>query len=82
MYSGYNHYNRQRSAVGTTIIDPNNAWFAQEPHWPLIEDLIGGTYQMRSRHRKYLPQELISYFNVLLADIISLTDSIHTFSHQ
>ena len=57
MYSGYNHYNRQKSAVGTTIIDPNNAWFAQEPHWPLIEDLIGGTYQMRSRHRKYLPQE-------------------------
>jgi hypothetical protein len=57
MYSGYNHYNRQRSAVGTTIIDPNNAWFAQEPHWPLIEDLIGGTYQMRSRHRKYLAQE-------------------------
>ena len=56
MYSGYNHYNEQKSAVGTTIIDPNNAWFAQEPHWPLIEDLIGGTYQMRSRHRKYLPQ--------------------------
>jgi hypothetical protein len=26
-------------------------------HWPLIEDLIGGTTVMRKRHRKYLPQE-------------------------
>ena len=28
-----------------------------EPHWPLIEDLLVGTYQMRARHRRYLPQE-------------------------
>jgi hypothetical protein len=28
-----------------------------EPHWGLIEDLLGGTYQMRKRHRRYLPQE-------------------------
>ncbi len=29
----------------------------QEPHWGLIEDLLGGTYEVRRRHRRYLPQE-------------------------
>jgi len=29
----------------------------QEPHWGLIEDLVGGTYEVRRRHRRYLPQE-------------------------
>ena len=58
MYSGYSHYNRQTAGGrGTEINDPNNTWFQQEPHWILIEDLLGGTYQMRSRHRKYLMQE-------------------------
>ena len=58
MYSGYSHYNRQTAGSrGTDINDPNNTWFQQEPHWILIEDLLGGTYQMRSRHRKYLMQE-------------------------
>ena len=58
MYSGYSHYNRQTAANrGTEINDPNNTWFQQEPHWILIEDLLGGTYQMRSKHRKYLMQE-------------------------
>jgi hypothetical protein len=33
------------------------AWFAQEAHWILIEDLMGGTYSMRKKHRRYLPQE-------------------------
>jgi hypothetical protein len=33
------------------------AWFAQEAHWVLIEDLMGGTYGMRKKHRRYLPQE-------------------------
>jgi len=28
-----------------------------EPHWILIENLMGGTYEMRSKHRRYLPQE-------------------------
>ena len=28
-----------------------------EEHWQLIEDLMGGTRQMRKRHRNYLPQE-------------------------
>ena len=58
MYSGYSHYNRQTAGSrGTEINDPNNTWFQQEPHWILIEDLLGGTYQMRSKHRKYLMQE-------------------------
>ena len=57
MYSGYNHYNRQTNKQGNDIDDPNNTWFAQEPHWTLIEDLLGGTFQMRSKHRKYLMQE-------------------------
>jgi hypothetical protein len=58
VYSGYNHYNRQTAGSrGTEINDPNNTWFQQEPHWILIEDLLGGTYQMRSKHRKYLMQE-------------------------
>jgi hypothetical protein len=30
---------------------------AQEAHWILIEDLMGGTYGMRKKHRRYLPQE-------------------------
>ena len=28
-----------------------------EPHWILIEDLMNGTYGMRKKHRRYLPQE-------------------------
>jgi hypothetical protein len=28
-----------------------------EPHWVLIEDLMGGTYGIRRKHRRYLPQE-------------------------
>ena len=27
------------------------------PHWGLIEDLVQGTFKIRSEHRKYLPQE-------------------------
>ena len=57
MYSGYNHYNRQTATSGTEINDPNSNWYQQEPHWMLIEDLLGGTYQMRAKHRKYLMQE-------------------------
>jgi hypothetical protein len=57
MYSGYNYYNRETNSQGKEINDPNAVWFQQEPHWMLIEDLLGGTYQMRKRHRRYLPQE-------------------------
>ena len=57
MYSGYNYYNRETNSEAREINDPNSIWFQQEPHWMLIEDLLGGTYQMRKRHRRYLPQE-------------------------
>jgi hypothetical protein len=58
MYSGYGAYDRplaKRQAV--QVSDPNTSWYAQEAHWILIEDLMGGTYGMRKKHRRYLPQE-------------------------
>ena len=58
MYTGYNFYDRplaQRTV--SKVQDPNTAWYAQEPHWILIEDLLQGTYGMRRKHRRYLPQE-------------------------
>ena len=58
MYSGYNFYDRpQAQRAVTKVNDPNTAWYAQEPHWVLIEDLVSGTYGMRRKHRRYLPQE-------------------------
>jgi len=58
VYSGYSHYDRQSFAKVSQVNDPNSAWVNQEPHWMLIEDLMGGTYQVRRRHRRYLPQEV------------------------
>lgn len=58
MYSGFNFYDRplaQRTV--SRVNDPNTSWYAQEPHWLLIEDLLQGTYGMRKKHRRYLPQE-------------------------
>lgn len=58
MFTGYNAYDRpiaQRRV--TRVQDANAAWYAQEPHWILIEDLLQGTYGMRRKHRRYLPQE-------------------------
>ena len=55
-YSSYNQRPLQQRTV-TRVQDPSQAWFAQEEYWLLIEDLMGGTAQMRKRHRKYLPQE-------------------------
>jgi hypothetical protein len=58
MYSGYNYNTKtSRNNRGTEINDPNNSWFNQEAHWILIEDLLGGSFEMRSKHRRYLPQE-------------------------
>ncbi|AGH57668.1 portal protein [Cyanophage KBS-S-2A] len=58
MYTGYSFYDRpQAQRAVTKVNDPNTAWYAQEPHWILIEDLISGTYGMRKKHRRYLPQE-------------------------
>ena len=57
MYSGYNYYNREKTGATSEINDPTTAWYAQEPHWILIEDLLGGTFNIRKKHRRYLPQE-------------------------
>ena len=57
MYSGYNFYKREQAGATADISDPNAAWQNMEPHWALIEDLMGGSYEMRRKHRRYLPQE-------------------------
>jgi hypothetical protein len=58
MYSGYNFYDRPTAdRKQTQVNDPNGPWYAQEAHWILIEDLMSGTYGMRKKHRRYLPQE-------------------------
>ena len=57
MYSGFQHYNREKTGESADVNDPCQAWYNMEPHWGLIEDLLSGTYEMRRRHRRYLPQE-------------------------
>ena len=58
MYTGFNAYDRPLARRQVTQInDANTSWHAQEPHWILIEDLMQGTYGMRRKHRRYLPQE-------------------------
>jgi len=57
VYSGLRHYSREKSEATAGVNDPCNAWLSMEPHWILIENLNGGTYEMRSKHRRYLPQE-------------------------
>ena len=75
MYSGYNYHSREKAGTETFVNDPNAAWQAQEPHWILIEDLMGGSYEMRKKHRRYLPQEPreldISYDNRLSRSVCS-----------
>ena len=56
MYSGFSG-GRQRVGSVTQVNDPSTAWVNQEPHWGLIEHLLGGTYKIRKGHRKFLPQE-------------------------
>ena len=57
MYSGFRHYNRGKAGSTANVNDPCDSWLNMEPHWILIENLIGGTYEMRLKHRRYLPQE-------------------------
>ena len=56
-YSGYRDHRQAAKARITKISDPNQAWLNQSPHWALIDALLGGTYEMREKHRQYLPQE-------------------------
>jgi hypothetical protein len=58
MHTGFNFYGRPTAERKVTRVqDANTAWYAQEAHWILIEDLMQGTYGMRRKHRRYLPQE-------------------------
>ena len=57
MYSGFNYYNRKKSGATAAVNDPCSAYTDMEQHWILIEDLLGGTYEMRRKHRRYLQQE-------------------------
>jgi hypothetical protein len=58
MYTGFNFYDRpQAQRPVTSVNDANASWYAMEAHWILIEDLLQGTYGMRRKHRRYLPQE-------------------------
>ena len=56
-YTGFKHYDRNIQRQATQVQDPSGAWAAMEAHWILIEDLMEGTYGMRRKHRRYLPQE-------------------------
>ena len=58
MYSTPAAYDRKVTERRVAQVgDPNSAWYAMEPHWILIEDLLQGTYGIRRKHRRYLPQE-------------------------
>ena len=58
MYSTPASYDRKVTERRVAQVgDPNASWYAQEPHWVLIEDLLQGTYGIRRKHRRYLPQE-------------------------
>jgi len=56
VYSGFSG-SRQRVGNVTTVDSPNTAWANMEPHWELLEALQLGTFGVRRKHRRYLPQE-------------------------
>ena len=57
MYSGFNYYNRTKAGSTAEVNDPCQAYIDMSQHWELLEDLLGGTYDIRKQHRKYLTQE-------------------------
>ncbi|QDP66411.1 MAG: putative portal protein [Prokaryotic dsDNA virus sp.] len=73
----YSNLSSGRKRVGTTtaVNDASTAWVNMEPHWGLIETLLGGTYKIRKGHRKFLPQEPreqdFSYDNRLQRSVLS-----------
>ena len=56
MYSSLNIYNQSITQAVTTVASPNAAYQRMAQFWDLIADLKEGTYKIRSKHRKYLPQ--------------------------
>ena len=73
MYSGFS--GRQRISKVTQVNDPNAAWVNMEPHWGLIETLLGGTYMIRKGNRTFLKQEPreqdVSYDNRLARSVLA-----------
>ena len=56
MYSSLNIYNQPITQAVSTVESPNAAYQRMAQFWDLIADLKEGTYKIRSKHRKYLPQ--------------------------
>lgn len=57
-FTGYNRSGRKIAAARVNKVnDPNQSYLNQSPRWELVDALSGGTYEMRAKHRKYLPQE-------------------------
>jgi len=56
VYSGFSG-GRQRVGNVTQVNDPSTAWVNMEPHWELLEAFQLGTFGVRKKHRRYLPQE-------------------------
>jgi len=56
-YSGYRTYRGVAEAKVNKVDDPNQQWLNMQKFWELPEVIIQGTQEIRSKHRKYLPQE-------------------------
>ena len=73
MYSGFSA--RQSVSNVSQVDSPNASWVNQEPHWELIEALLLGTFGIRKKHRRFLPQEPretdLSYQNRLNRSVLA-----------
>tara|TARA_B100001778_G_scaffold319003_1_gene308081 strand:+ start:1467 stop:2915 length:1449 start_codon:yes stop_codon:yes gene_type:complete len=73
VYSGFSA--RQRVSNVSQVDSPNGTWVNQEPHWELIEALLLGTFGIRKKHRRFLPQEPretdLSYQNRLNRSVLA-----------
>ncbi len=56
-YSGYRTYRGVAEAKVNQVDDPNQQWLNMQKFWELPEVIVQGTQEIRSKHRKYLPQE-------------------------
>jgi hypothetical protein len=73
VYSGFSA--RQSVSNVSQVDSPNASWVNQEPHWELIEALLLGTFGIRKKHRRFLPQEPretdLSYQNRLNRSVLA-----------
>tara|TARA_R100001510_G_scaffold713_1_gene533 strand:- start:13 stop:1455 length:1443 start_codon:yes stop_codon:yes gene_type:complete len=54
VYSSLNIYDQQLTIKARTVDSPNAAYQRMAIFWPLIEDLLEGSYKIKQEHRKYL----------------------------